>query len=157
MDNGRENVAIKRAKPDSKQGELQFWTEVETLSELRHVNLVSLIRYCSEYMPSDTLADHKYKLARKNLSWKERLKICIGAIRALDYFHTGHGKKSMIYRISRKLWPWDAFRKTRKYLSKADMVGATQSAPLLRRAINTTSRGNTIPNKKIDGMSSTPT
>ena len=46
MDNGREIVAIKRAKPDSKQGELQFWTEVETLSELRHVNLVSLIGYC---------------------------------------------------------------------------------------------------------------
>ncbi|KAG6386607.1 hypothetical protein SASPL_151775 [Salvia splendens] len=105
MDNGREIVAIKRAKPDSKQGELQFWTEVETLSELRHVNLVSLIGYCSEqkemilvyeYMPNGTLADHLYKLARKNLdfyplSWKERLKICIGAIRALDYLHTGQG------------------------------------------------------------------
>ncbi|KAL1568167.1 non-specific serine/threonine protein kinase [Salvia divinorum] len=105
MDNGREIVAIKRAKPDSKQGELQFWTEVETLSELRHVNLVSLIGYCTEqkemilvyeYMPNGTLADHLYKLARKNLdfyplSWKERLKICIGAIRALDYLHTGQG------------------------------------------------------------------
>ncbi|XP_057769108.1 receptor-like protein kinase FERONIA isoform X2 [Salvia miltiorrhiza] len=105
MDNGREIVAIKRAKPDSKQGELQFWMEVETLSELRHVNLVSLIGYCTEqkemilvyeYMPNGTLADHLYKLARKNkdfylLSWKQRLKICIGAIRALDYLHTGHG------------------------------------------------------------------
>ncbi|KAL8521140.1 hypothetical protein ACS0TY_011620 [Phlomoides rotata] len=49
-----------------------------------------------EYMPSGTLADHLYKLARKNiachpLSWKQRLQICIGAGRGLDYLHTGHG------------------------------------------------------------------
>lgn len=79
--------------------------QVETLSQLRHVNLVSLIGYCIEqmemiivyeYMPDGTLADHLYKLARKNkefypLSWKQRLRICIGASRALDYLHTGHG------------------------------------------------------------------
>ncbi|KAL8536271.1 hypothetical protein ACS0TY_011774 [Phlomoides rotata] len=103
IDNGREAVAIKRLKPDSKQGKREFWTEVETLSELRHVNLVSLIGYCNdqpenilvyEYMPCGTLADHLYKLARKNnahhpLSWKQRLQICIGAGRGLDYLHTG--------------------------------------------------------------------
>ncbi|PIN17213.1 Serine/threonine protein kinase [Handroanthus impetiginosus] len=47
-----------------------------------------------EYMPRGTLADHLYKLARKNnacssLSWNQRLKICIGAGRGLDYLHTG--------------------------------------------------------------------
>ncbi|XP_047971060.1 putative receptor-like protein kinase At5g39000 isoform X1 [Salvia hispanica] len=105
MDNGREIVAIKRLKQRSSQGEQQFWSEVEILSELRHVNLVSLIGYCCEqkemilvyeYMPNGTLADHLYKLARENkdfyrLSWKQRLKICIGAGRALDYLHTGLG------------------------------------------------------------------
>ncbi|KAL8536273.1 hypothetical protein ACS0TY_011774 [Phlomoides rotata] len=103
IDNGREAVAIKQLKPDSKQGKREFWTEVETLSELRHVNLVSLIGYCNEqpemilvyeYMPCGTLADHLYKLARGNnahhpLSWKQRLQICIGAGRGLDYLHTG--------------------------------------------------------------------
>ncbi|XP_047943522.1 uncharacterized protein LOC125190297 isoform X2 [Salvia hispanica] len=104
IDNRREIVAVKRSKQHSGSGEQQFWTEVEMLSELRHVNLVSLIGYCNEqkemilvyeYMPNGTLADHLFKLARFNdfyhLSWKRRLQICIGAGRALDYLHTGHG------------------------------------------------------------------
>ncbi|KAL3812994.1 hypothetical protein ACJIZ3_014262 [Penstemon smallii] len=103
--NGQEIVAIKRLKSNSKQGKREFWTEIESLSELRHVNLVSLIGYCNEhgemiivyeYMPNGTLADHLYRLARKNqkysfLSWEERLNICIGAGRGIDYLHTGHG------------------------------------------------------------------
>ncbi|XP_057769109.1 receptor-like protein kinase FERONIA [Salvia miltiorrhiza] len=105
IDNGREIVAVKRLKPDSNQGEQQFWTEVEMLSELRHVNLVPLLGFCVEkqemilvyeYMPCGTLADHLFKLSQKShdyipLSWKQRLKICIGAGRAIDYLHTGHG------------------------------------------------------------------
>ncbi|XP_057769112.1 receptor-like protein kinase FERONIA [Salvia miltiorrhiza] len=99
MDNGRKIVAIKRLKPDSKQGEREFKMEVETLSELRHVNLVSLIGCCIEqkemilvyeYMPNGTLADHLHKHNHFHpLSWKQRLNICIGAGRALDYLHTG--------------------------------------------------------------------
>ncbi|KAL0356351.1 UNVERIFIED_CONTAM: Receptor-like protein kinase FERONIA [Sesamum radiatum] len=109
IDNGQETVAIKRQKSNSKQGAREFLTEIETLTELRHVNLVSLIGYCNEhgemilvyeYMASGTLADHLYKLARKSdnsssLAWKQRLNICIGAGRGLDYLHTGH---SLIHR-----------------------------------------------------------
>ncbi|KAL3813490.1 hypothetical protein ACJIZ3_014758 [Penstemon smallii] len=105
IDNGRETVAIKRLKPSSRQGKREFWTEIETLSELRHNNLVSLIGYCNEYremilvydyMTCGTLADHLYKHARdsdkdSSLTWKNRLNICIGAGRGLDYLHTGHG------------------------------------------------------------------
>ncbi|KAG8384591.1 hypothetical protein BUALT_Bualt04G0133800 [Buddleja alternifolia] len=104
IDNGREIVAIKRLKSNSKQGKREFWTEIETLSKLRHINLVSLIGYCSEreemilvyeYVACGTLADHLYKLARDGydcspLNWKQRLNICIGAGRGLDYLHTGH-------------------------------------------------------------------
>ncbi|XP_042038887.1 receptor-like protein kinase FERONIA [Salvia splendens] len=102
VDNGREMVAIKRLKPGSKQGEREFLTEIETLDKLRHGNLVSLIGYCKEksemilvyeFMPNGTLADHLYK--RNNqfhpLSWEQRLKICIGVGRAIDYLHTGRG------------------------------------------------------------------
>ncbi|XP_051124166.1 putative receptor-like protein kinase At5g39000 [Andrographis paniculata] len=105
IDDRKQSVAIKRLKADSSQGKHEFWTEVETLSVLQHVNLVSLIGYCNElremilvyeYLPSGTLADHLYKFGRKNkicfpLSWKQRLKICIGVGRGLDYLHTGHG------------------------------------------------------------------
>ncbi|KAG8378706.1 hypothetical protein BUALT_Bualt07G0013100 [Buddleja alternifolia] len=109
IDNGQETVAIKRLKSNSKQGAREFLTVIETLTELRHVNLVSLIGYCNdhgemilvyEYMAGGTLADHLYKLARNNdnipsLSWKQCLNISIGAGRGLDYLHTGH---SIIHR-----------------------------------------------------------
>ncbi|KAL3523583.1 hypothetical protein ACH5RR_016417 [Cinchona calisaya] len=47
-----------------------------------------------EYMPCRTLADNLYKQSRKGkniapLSWEQRLKICIGAARGMEYLHTG--------------------------------------------------------------------
>ncbi|KAL3523587.1 hypothetical protein ACH5RR_016421 [Cinchona calisaya] len=98
-----EDVAIKRLSIYSRQGAREFWTEIETLSKLRHVHLVSLLGYCNEdqemilvyeYMPCGTLADNLYKLSRKGkdiapLSWEQRLKICIGAARGMEYLHTG--------------------------------------------------------------------
>ncbi|XP_012855559.1 PREDICTED: putative receptor-like protein kinase At5g39000 isoform X2 [Erythranthe guttata] len=109
IDNGRKTVALKRQKLESHQGSREFLTEIETLTELRHINLVSLIGYCNEhgemilvyeYMAYGTLADHLYKRSRKgedrtSLTWKQRLTICIGAGRGLDYLHTGH---SLIHR-----------------------------------------------------------
>ncbi|KAL3624076.1 hypothetical protein CASFOL_032892 [Castilleja foliolosa] len=105
VDSGQMTVAVKRLKSNSMQGKHEFLMEIETLSELRHVNLVSLIGYCNEhremilvydYMAGGTLSDHLYKLSRASISstsltWKQRLNICIGAARGLDYLHTGHG------------------------------------------------------------------
>ncbi|XP_057769747.1 receptor-like protein kinase FERONIA isoform X2 [Salvia miltiorrhiza] len=105
IDEGQTTVAIKKLNPNSMQGAREFLTEIETLSELRHVNLVSLIGYCNEhgemilvydYMAGGTLGNHIYKPSRKrrhisSLTWKQRLNICIGAGRGLDYLHTGHG------------------------------------------------------------------
>ncbi|GFY86937.1 protein kinase superfamily protein [Actinidia rufa] len=109
IDSGETNVAIKRLNLKSRQGADEFWTEIEMLSNLRHTHLVSLIGYCDErsemilvyeYMEYGTLADHLYKINTDgtvtslcHLSWEQRVKICIGAARGLDYLHTGtrHG------------------------------------------------------------------
>lgn len=102
IDNGASTVAIKRLSSMSKQGGSEFWTEIEMLSKFRHCHLLSLIGYCDEwhemilvyeYMPRGTLADHLHRSGRKGnnspLSWVQRLRICIGAARGLDYLHTG--------------------------------------------------------------------
>ncbi|XP_058187727.1 receptor-like protein kinase FERONIA [Rhododendron vialii] len=111
IDLGATTVAIKRLNSTSKQGAHEFWTEIEMLSELRHTHLVSLIGYCDdcqemilvyEYMAHGTLADHIYKVGRhhtgiSNLSWEQRLNICIGAARGLNYLHAGT-HQSVIHR-----------------------------------------------------------
>ncbi|KAJ0609865.1 putative protein kinase RLK-Pelle-CrRLK1L-1 family [Helianthus annuus] len=100
-------VAIKRSKSTSNKLTPQLWSEVETLSTVRHSNLVSLIGYCNEgtemalvyeYMPNGTLEDHLHKNGAP-LSWLQLLKICIGVAQGLDYLHTRSGTKlSIIHR-----------------------------------------------------------
>ncbi|KAL8222790.1 hypothetical protein R6Q57_020189 [Mikania cordata] len=95
-------AAIKRLHANSSQGAYEFWAEIEMLTKLRHCNLASLIGYCNdekdmilvyEYMPHGTLEGCLYKYGT-SFSWLQRLNICIGAARGLDYLHTGTGTKN---------------------------------------------------------------
>ena len=66
LPNGKE-VAIKRLKAGSGQGEREFQAEVEIISRVHHKHLVSLVGYCMtgaerllvyEFVPNNTLEFH---------------------------------------------------------------------------------------------------
>lgn len=93
---GSTEVAIKRLSSSSKQGMNEFQTEVDMLSKLRHRHLVSLIGVCTEndermllydFMARGSLRDLLYNKQRDPLSWRQRLEICSGAARGLQYLH----------------------------------------------------------------------
>ncbi|KAL6585835.1 hypothetical protein OROMI_002479 [Orobanche minor] len=83
-------VAVKILKRYDQQGSREFLAEVEMLSRLHHRNLVKLIGICVE----DRTRCLVYELIpngcdkeRSPLDWSARLKIALGAARALAYLH----------------------------------------------------------------------
>ncbi|KAI6670371.1 hypothetical protein NL676_005256 [Syzygium grande] len=85
VDGGATQVAIKRLNQGSQQGLHEFGTEIEILSQLRHLNLVSLIGFCSDAGEMILVYDYM------------RLEICTGAASGLHYLHTGV-KHTIIHR-----------------------------------------------------------
>ncbi|KAL1542003.1 non-specific serine/threonine protein kinase [Salvia divinorum] len=108
---GAKLAAVKRLKRPAINERLArqgFMREIEALTQLRHRNIVSLIGYCSEqgemvlvyeYIANGTLADHLHGPSRNRspLNWTERLNICIGACRGLDYLHNSCPGSSIIH------------------------------------------------------------
>uniref|UniRef100_A0A0D9V0B9 non-specific serine/threonine protein kinase n=1 Tax=Leersia perrieri TaxID=77586 RepID=A0A0D9V0B9_9ORYZ len=99
-------VAVKRANSMSEQRRKEFLTEIELISQLRHINVMPLFGFCEEsnemilvyeYMEQGTLMSHLYGSDKHKLTWKQRLQICIAAARGLHYIHT-YSKNGIIHR-----------------------------------------------------------
>ncbi|KAM0065677.1 putative protein kinase RLK-Pelle-LRR-I-1 family [Helianthus debilis subsp. tardiflorus] len=103
-------VAIKRLhnRVDT-QGEQGFVSEIETLSNCKHPNIVSLLGFCDEgrelilvyeYVAKGSLDDFLGNMdGMNNLVWAQRLQICLDIAHGLNYLHTYiEGKPMIIHR-----------------------------------------------------------
>ncbi|XP_044950899.1 proline-rich receptor-like protein kinase PERK1 [Hordeum vulgare subsp. vulgare] len=91
-------VAIKRLRVDSGQGDREFRAEVESIGRVHHRNLVSLVGYCIhgdqrllvyEHVSNHTLESHLHHGGDEPtlLDWERRWRIALGAAKGLAYLH----------------------------------------------------------------------
>ncbi|GJV11602.1 kinase-like domain-containing protein [Tanacetum coccineum] len=87
------DIVARRLDDKYGQGSKEFLTEVTMLSSLKHENLVSIVGFCDK--KNEEIVINKYEakgsldnyLSDPNLTWLQRLQICVGVARALNYIH----------------------------------------------------------------------
>ncbi|XP_021994451.2 uncharacterized protein LOC110891100 [Helianthus annuus] len=106
----RSTVAIKYIlNREDKHGEQGFFKEIDTLSSCKHPNIVCLLGFCYEpphmilvyeHVSKGSLDNHLGSEGKMtNLSWEQRIKICIDIALGLDYIHTTmENKQKIIHR-----------------------------------------------------------
>ncbi|XP_028764389.1 putative serine/threonine-protein kinase [Neltuma alba] len=91
-------VAIKSLSVESKQGTREFMTEIDTISNIKHPNLVQLVGCCIEdnhrtlvyeFLENNSLASSLLGSKSKYvaLDWQKRATICRGTASALAFLH----------------------------------------------------------------------
>ncbi|XP_076882975.1 putative serine/threonine-protein kinase PBL28 [Bidens hawaiensis] len=95
-------VAVKKLNVKGLQGEHEFIREIVMLASYKHDNLVSLVGFCDDtdekvlvykQEVNGSLYDH---LDSTNLTWEQRLRICLGAAQGLEYLHDGVGAEHRV-------------------------------------------------------------
>ncbi|XP_068666608.1 LEAF RUST 10 DISEASE-RESISTANCEUS RECEPTOR-LIKE PROTEIN KINASE-like 2.4 [Aristolochia californica] len=94
------HVAVKMLSKSKGDGQ-DFINEVATIGRIHHVNVVSLVGFCSqgskraliyEFMPNGSLEKYIFSQEEdetKSLSWEKIHEIALGIARGLEYMHRG--------------------------------------------------------------------
>ncbi|XP_076943184.1 uncharacterized protein LOC143613336 [Bidens hawaiensis] len=91
-------IAAQRFDCKNVEGELDFLREISVLTDLKHTNLISIVGFCDEedekiivtmYEANGSVGQH---LGNPNLTWTQRLRICLGVARVLSYLHYSKGR-----------------------------------------------------------------
>ncbi|KAM0070232.1 putative protein kinase RLK-Pelle-CrRLK1L-1 family [Helianthus debilis subsp. tardiflorus] len=94
---GRSTVAINRLDQRHGQGIPEFLKEITTLSSYRHENLICLLGFCCQASEMILVYEHASRgsldrhLNSPDLTWSQRLKICLDAAQGLRYLHDQRG------------------------------------------------------------------
>lgn len=91
-------IAVKRLSAESEQGNREFLTEINMISNIRHPNLVHIIGCCIEgkdrmlvyeYMENNSLGSVLLGPSNKRISldWSKRATICVGTAQGLAFLH----------------------------------------------------------------------
>ncbi|KAK9050516.1 hypothetical protein SSX86_030514 [Deinandra increscens subsp. villosa] len=81
------------------EGHLEFLRESTVLLDLEHTNLVSVIGFCDEKDEKIIVTMYEANgnlgqcLTTPNLTWTQRLRVCVGVARALSYLHDVEGRR----------------------------------------------------------------
>ncbi|KAJ0674282.1 putative protein kinase RLK-Pelle-CrRLK1L-1 family [Helianthus annuus] len=95
-------IVVKRLDRRNGQGDQEFMMEIALLSVYKHENLVSLVGFCDEdgekilvlkYEINGSLDKH---LCSKDLTWIQRLRICLDVANGLKYLHEDVGAQHRI-------------------------------------------------------------
>nr|GFB80662.1 probable receptor-like protein kinase At5g59700 [Tanacetum cinerariifolium] len=92
-------VAIKRHDPKGSMAKNDFINQLKMVSSFHHPNIITFIGYCDEdnemimiyeHAINGSLDHHLYEANKSHprLRWGQRLKICIGAAKGLEYLHS---------------------------------------------------------------------
>ncbi|XP_026395695.1 probable LRR receptor-like serine/threonine-protein kinase RFK1 isoform X1 [Papaver somniferum] len=106
--NGR-TIAVKQLSLESDQGKVEFLNEVNTVSTLRHPNIIRLLGHCAEndqhllvyeYMENGCLNKALFGPVnlKNKLSWPAKLRIFIGIAKGLAYLHSDNSKMKIVHR-----------------------------------------------------------
>eukprot|EP01018_Ginkgo_biloba_P019341 Gb_33832 [translate_table: standard] len=98
-----QQIAVKRIRNCTSEGDSEFLNEVEIINNIRHRNLVVLRGCCVasdvreghqrfliyDYMSNGSLEDHIFGGNKPPLTWPQRKNIALGTAKGLSYLHYG--------------------------------------------------------------------